>query len=182
MKEPRMEDKQKLPISAAKIHFLVHPGSLLDGLNKNPEDLRKGHVLFEKYMEVARNLPENEIMVILVHSPSKVFAKDYKAGERDYVKNIKSITDAFEGSPQVIVLTNNTVPFTGWEKESDVEALNKIKSIASKRGYNINPETEVEIFGETRDECVGEALSGIKNASFFKPEKIRIRKELTDIS
>ena len=171
-----IENQEKIKIT--KMHVLVHPGYLEDVTGKETGNITKGQALFEKYKKVAQNLPKNEIMVVLIHNRPERFRKDFKEGA-NYVKNIKLIQQETQPN-QVIILTSNTVPFSGADERSDDEALDKIKSIAQNRGYEINPETEVDVFGETHDECVQEAFMGIKNTGFFKTENIRIIKKLTD--
>jgi|ERR1035437_1009123 hypothetical protein len=171
-----IENQEKIKIN--KMHVLVHPGYLEDVTSRETGNIAKGQALFEKYKKVAQNLPRNEIMVVLIHNRPEEFYKDFKEGA-NYVKNIKSIQQGTQPK-QVIILTSNTVPFSGADERYDSEALDKIKSIAQNRGYEISPETEVEVFGETHDECVQEAFLGIKNTGFFKTENIRIVKELTD--
>ncbi len=174
-----LEIKENFPIKTVKMHVLVHPGYMEDVMSRDPENVVIGEDLFKKYKILAQGLPSNEILIVLIHNNPKRFSKDYREGKK-YVKNIKTIQEALPKNKQVIILTSLTVPFSGADKKDDNEALDKIKLIAQNRGYEINPETIVEIFGETQGECVQEAFLGITNADFFNQGNIHIVKELTD--
>ena len=172
-----LERRENLPIKAAKMHVLVHPGYIEDVMGYNSQKLAQAQTLFEKYKRVAGSLPSNEIMIILVHNLPEKFQEDIGADVL-YTKNIKLIQTI--KPKQIIILPSNAVPFSGASREDDKQALNKIKSIAQNRGYQIGPETEVEVFGETYDECVQEAFLGIVNTNSFNQGNVRVVEELTD--
>ena len=73
-----LENKEKILVKVTKIHVLVHPGYLEDVKRKDPKSVEKGKALFEKYKKLAKSLPKNEIMVILVHNLTEKFSEDYK--------------------------------------------------------------------------------------------------------
>lgn len=180
IESPSLEYGDRLPIRTAKMHILVHPGYLMDNpTGRDKQQLAQAEMLPEKYAKLAKNLPANEIMIILIHYATGQFRDDYKAGKA-YVKNIQALRGELRGLNQGIVLTSETVPFGGMDKVHDTEALAKIKEIAENRGYTIDPGTVVDIFGEEYDQCVHEALAGINNTGFFHKGNVRILKELTD--
>jgi hypothetical protein len=164
-----LEQKETIFTKVKKMHVLVHPGYEYgdDRIGSASRNVLEAEALFQKYKEIAKNISPDEIMVILVHNKPKIF-REHKGHGKTYTKNIDSIVENFSNKRQAIVLTSETVPFSGLEKESDNFALDKVRSILKQRGYEINPNTEVEVFGEMAGECVMEAFYGIKNTDFFK--------------
>lgn len=179
---PRSEFRDKPLIKAVKMHILVHPGYIKDTkVRLDKQQIAQSEILPGKYAEVARNLPANEIMVILIHNKPEKFRSDFNT-HKPYVENIQVLRSGLPDLQQAIILTSETVPFSGADKDYDQEALSKIRSIAENRGYEVGAGTAVDIFGETYDECVQEALLGINNADFFNKDNVKIIKDLTDMA
>ncbi len=174
----RMETQLK---KVSTLNVLVHPGYIKDtriGLLA-PEQLEQAEKLPEEYEKIASKLPEDELLFIIVHQLPEKYLADARI-KKEYAELVKTIKEHVKNRRQVIILTSKTMPFSGADKDYDNQALKKIRLLAKTRGYDINQETSVNIFGEMHDECVQEALSGIKNADFFDSNKISISRDLTD--
>lgn len=175
-------ERKETPLKEVSVlDVLVHPGYIKDtkvGLLAR-EQLEQAEKLPKEYEKLARNLREDEFLLIIIHQPPEKYLADVRI-KKGYTELIKTIRERVKNRGQIMVLTSKTVPFSGADKDYDNQALEKIRSLAKTRGYDINQETSVNIFGEMHDECVQEALSGIKNADFFDSNKIGISKDLTD--
>ena len=175
-------ERKEVPLKKVSVlDVLVHPGYIKDtktGLLAR-EQLEQAEKLPEEYEKLAGNLREYEFLLIIIHQPPEKYLADARI-KKGYTELIKTVRERVKNRNQVIILTGKTIPFSGADKDYDNLALEKIRLLAKTRGYDINQETSVNIFGEMHDECVQEALSGIKNADFFDSNKINISRDLTD--
>lgn len=177
-----LRERKEVPLRKVfRLNVLVHPGYINDTGNSfiTPEQLEKAKKLPEEYEKFASKLPDDEILLIIIHQPPEKYLADIRV-KKEYAELIKNIKESIKNRKQVIILTSETVPFSGADKDYDNQALENIRSLAKTRGYDINQETSVDIFGEMHDECVQEAFSGIRNADFFDSNKISISRDLTD--
>lgn len=179
-KSHRLESKEKPLIKVSRLRFLVHPGYIKDTIGQyNAGQLSRAEALPSEYKNIARGLAHDEVMIVLVHQMPPKFREDVGA-RKAYATTIEEFKKLAENKKQIIVLTGDTAPFSGADEEYDMKALEKVRSVARARGYDINKETSVEVFGEMRNECVQEAYNGITNAGFFEAAKVNIVGKLTD--
>ncbi|HAI74569.1 MAG TPA: hypothetical protein DCS28_00850 [Candidatus Moranbacteria bacterium] len=168
-----IENKEMKEKKVVKIHFLIHPGYLSDvkfhGYITSNEELENYNLLMDKYIEQAKKIGENELMVIFSHTEKDDFKKDLFT--KLYTKKIKEIKDIL-GNRSIVIFMD------GYElDEKDIE---NIKKIASARGYKFNENVLTEAYGEMLTNCVVNWAVGLNKAGKFI-NKTTIRSKLTDL-
>lgn len=168
--------KEKELKKISKIHFLVHPGFLSDPVTKDSgetlEDLKKYHKLLDMYLEQAKKLKDDELMIALTHTDKS----EYKEGLEEQSIRFTKLQDLKKIlGKRFIVLSSDFDVF--W----DEEAMKTIKDLAKQRGYFFDENVLSEAYGETLGVCVDNVAQNMNETGGFKNKTI-IRPELTDAS
>ncbi len=168
MKENALENKTEI----TNIHFLIHPGYELR-YDYNPEFFP----LAESYVEKAKTLKPDELMVFFAPVPPTSFPKEVKADQEKYVEVANRIREIL--GRRLIVLSSQGETSSLYKKL----IWNKIKTIAEKRGFVFTKNLTAEAYGEYLGVCVSRAAENMHQASGMSAENpITIRAELTDKS
>ncbi len=146
-KAPKIENREKKHIS--KIHFLIHPGFVNEaGRQSSPkkDDIEAGLALLNRYVERAKTLPEDEIMVAFPYFESQL--KDHIQEQHPYDVTLRELRNIL--GKRLIVLTND-VHVT---PESASDAIEKIGKICESRNYFFDKNVLTDAYGEMLAACV----------------------------
>jgi hypothetical protein len=169
-----------------KIHFLIHPGfnlvfnlsgrlSRKESHGYDPEAVRAHEDLLDRYIEKAKSLGKNELMVVILpidRDELKSLGKDdlyfKKISELKHILGLRGI------------FFSDQLPAVSAENEQDFELLfESIMRMVKARGYTFTHDVESEAYGEAIDACVpigGENL----NKALQLTKRTKINPELTD--
>lgn len=170
-------------VKISKIHFLVHPGYLLNTqtllvTEKSDDFDEKYFQLLSSYRKKAQNLPKNEIMIVVSHMPQSSFRSGKESGEgfMAILEDIKNILGR-----RCIVISQDTVPcdFRGEFKITD-EGMESLEKIILQRGFDFNRNVLTEAYGETFSFCVHSVANSINKKAGFGP-RTEINTSLTDL-
>lgn len=158
-------------VKVSKLHVLVHPGFLSypddfpEGQGLSEDELENSRILLKKYVEVARQMGEDEFLVLVTVSDS-VTLLEHIADEYEYAECIQEIERIL--GDRLVVITN----------ELDFGDANFFPFVQSKMynaHYYFDSELEVHVYGETAEECVVECANNVyMNSNLRKQPKIRL--------
>lgn len=170
--EKQMFNNEKIPQKINKIYFLVHPGFLSDERTKITEDDETSiyHELLDKYINEAKNLKDDEIMIALTHTLKNNYKSDIEF-DMQYITNLQKLKNIL--GKRLIVLSSDFDFF------NDNEAMLAIKNLARQRGYTFGENVLSEAYGETLGACVDRIAQNLNETGNFV-NKTKIRPELTD--
>lgn len=163
-----------------KLHFLIHPGFDADPNH----DLRKGKTADYKmpdqtqtesaeeskarYLAQAKQMGNQEIMIAFLHTDKAGTKKDLHS-QQPYLDIIKELKATL--SNRLVVLSDD-FDIAAWSENKGAlaakKAFEEIKKILTARGFELDPETEAQSFGEYVNACVA---VGTLNLNLSRPFK-----------
>lgn len=143
------------PIEVKKLHFLIHPGYSIDPnvsnsvrdydepiYVDNDKRFEEDKYIFERYLDRATQLSDDELMIVFLHRSFPNFLLDFREN-KEYTKQLSKLKEIL--GKRMIVTTH----------ESHEESLNqRLKKIAHYRGFNLSESVSSEAIGEFVDACV----------------------------
>lgn len=186
MKQSPMESVQntkEVKKVVSKIHFLIHPGSINNFKNftqreeNTPENLDQH---YERYLEKAKILGENEIMFAFAPANKKNFRDDFRDGTKDYVNLLKKLKKIL--GQKLFVLTDdleNWAHTVTTEKGAE-NTLPEMRKLVAARGYQFDTQMLSEIYGELIQRCVNDAGNSL-NKTMNLENPTAIKTQLTDM-
>jgi hypothetical protein len=169
--------KEELPLKEVKkLHFLIHPGYKSDPAEDYREDLSESderytqwNPLLNSYVDKARELPTDEIMIVMLHANFKNLLNDFKHG-KEYTGTLRSLKK---------VLGRRMIALSDDYPIEEEESFYTAKDIANTRGFYIPRNVYSEAYGEQLEHCVPEGAQ-MANKSFRLHHKTIIKPDLTD--
>lgn len=161
-----------------KIHFLIHPGYILESKLARNNYLGL-ETLLEDYFKKAKSLKKDELMVIFAPRIGTDFIRDFtKKSENNeipkkYVETIRDIVKSLEDNDQKGVMGNRAIVLADTDQfinkgarftQNREEIWDKILSITHKRGFTFSKEVEAEAYGEYKSLCVTEIARNMRFA------------------
>lgn len=167
---------ESINMEVKKIHLLVHPGFIAgpdvddDPEQPTDEEVTESHKLLKKYVEKAKMLDNNEIMVVFGYADVETFHKhlDMNAEYTECICEMEEILDN-----RLIYIDSHIDPFDG------DGAIKQIKSVSDARGFSISENIVSEAFGETAGVCVVNCAQNINITGNFKDHTV-VNLDLTD--
>ncbi|MBU0590821.1 hypothetical protein KKF81_04890 [Candidatus Micrarchaeota archaeon] len=172
-----------------KVAFLVHPGFMQPNAclvrNYDPK------TIFRRYKEKAESLGSNDVLVVALQRSTKELSGMYLSGSSnthplpDLIHFIKELR-VMMGRRVVFISNDQRIMGTQTELGCDYSAVERtskiIKQILASRGYNMTPETIVEVFGELLELCVATTAAALHTVGFSGGEPILDRKNSTSMA
>ena len=176
--QPKQEAKEhKREIT--KIHFLVHPGYILESRYARNSYFGM-ETLLEDYIKKANSLGTDELMVIFAPKFGEDFVHDFrkklenKEIPKKYVQAIREIDSVLSDSEKKGVSGNRAIVLADTDvfrsigarfQDNREKVWSKILSIIEKRGFVLSKDVEAEAYGEYKDKCVSDVARNMRFAS-----------------
>lgn len=168
------EHQEDKLIKISKLHFLIHPGYLSDKRYRyagyGEKEIGKFNSLLDKYIEHAKKLAENELMVIFTHTEKDEVRNDLR-GEL-YLRKIQEIKKVL-GDRAIIIIMGI--------RDLIEQDISNIKKIANARGYDFDENVLSDAYGEMMENCVYNGARDLNMAGKFKNKTI-IKPYLTELN
>lgn len=164
-------------IEVKRLHFLIHPGFLRDPASDDL-DVRKSETderytqwnsLLNSYIGKARELPKDEVMIVMLHAGFDDLFRDFKQ-KKEYTQTLSSLKSIL--GKRMIALSND-------HYIEDQESYRYAQAIAENRGFHFLRDVYSEAYGESLGACVEDAAQAA-NQSLGLTHKTILRPELTD--
>jgi len=159
-----------------KLHFLIHPGYMSDPAQDFIEDMDQSDErymqwtpLLNSYVDKARELPEDDIMLVMLHASFKSLLDDFKQ-DKEYTKTLKNLKK---------VLGRRMIALSDDFPIENEDSFYFAEEIANTRGFNIPRSVYSEAYGEQLEHCVPEGAQ-MANKSLRLVKKTVLKPELTD--
>lgn len=162
-----------------KLHFLIHPGYIGDPDERDHNDPVSDHDrelagrLLSRYIELAKSLGKDEVMLIFTHSRAGDLRGSLRR-QREYALGLRRIKEIL--GKKVVVVSNNCDLFDG------PEAAEAARTILTNRGFAFRPDdVESVAYGETLQECVIDGASNL-NGQLSLKKATKILPDATDFT
>ena len=168
------------------LHFLVHPGFIHrfhHGLDRGSFSGEEGVALLDKYVEQAKALGGQEVMILFTPTSPWMFSQDVRktSNPDKYALAIREIKKNL-GDRLIVIADQGDIMIN--DDSSDRERVwSRIKKILEKRGFILSNQLTAEAYGEYWNHCVSAIAANMHLASGMADENpVAVRTKLTEFS